>query len=103
MEDCFEGNALLQSFGKSKRRRLKEGAIHTIFKRRSAEPASTLSKRPYDPDMPTAPPKQPCHAVEKWYRVRESNCTCCHASISIYMYTNDCLFTSVNNNFIIDR
>ena len=101
-EDCFEVNAALaQSFGMSKRRRLKEGAIPTIFERRSAERASTSSKRPCDSDTPTSP-KRPCRAVEKRDRSRVNNSTCCHASISIYMYANDCLFTSVNNNFITD-
>ena len=103
-EDYFEVNAVLaQSFGMSKRRRLKEGAIPTIFERRSAKRASTSSKRPCDPDTPTAPPKRPCRAVEKKDRVKVSNCTCCHTSMSIYRYTNDCWFTSVNNNFITDR
>ena len=103
-EDCFEVNAALaQSFGMLKRRRLKEGAIPMIFERRSVERASTSSKRPCDPDTPTVPLKLPCRAVEKRDRVRVSNCTCCHTSTSIYMYTNDCLLTSVNNNFITDR
>ena len=84
----------------SKRRRLKEGAIHTIFERRSAERALTSSKRPCDPDTPTASPEHPCCAVKDGDRFRVSNCACCHTSTSINMYTNDCLFTSVNNNFI---
>ena len=61
------------------------------------------AKKTCDPDTPTASPKRPCRAMEKRDRVRVSNCTCCHTSMSIYMYTNDCLFTSVNNNFITDR
>ena len=102
-EDYFEVNAALaQSFGMSKRRRLKEGAIPTIFKRMSAKRASTSSKRSCNPwpDTPTAPPKRPYRAVEKRDRVMVSNCTCYHTSMSIYMYTNDCLFTSVNNNLL---
>ena len=103
-EDCFKVNAaLVQSFGMSKWRRLKEGAIPTIFERRSTERALTSSRRPCDPDTPTAPPKCHCRAVEKRDRVMVSNCTCYHTSMSIYMYTNDCLFTNVNNNFITDR
>ena len=93
--ECFEVNAALaQSFGMLKRRRLKEGAIPTIFERRSAERALTSSKRPCDPVMPTAPPKRTCCTVEERDRVWVRNYTCCHASTSIYMYTNDCLFTS---------
>ena len=60
---------------------------------------STSSKRPCDPDTPTAPPEHPCCAVKDGDRFRVSNCACCHTSTSINMYTNDCLFTSVNNNF----
>ena len=91
---------LSESFGMSKRRRLKEGAIHTIFERRSVKRALTSSKRPCDPDTPTAPPEYPCCAVKDGDRFRVSNCACCHTSTSINLYTNDCLFTSVNNNFI---
>ena len=69
--DCFEVNAALaQRFGMSKRRRLKEGAMPAVFERRSAERASTSSKRPCDPDTPTAPPERPCCAVEKLDRVK---------------------------------
>ena len=82
----FRGKrCLIANFGMSKRRRLKEGTIPTIFERMSAERASTSSKRPCDLDTPTAPPKRPCRAVEKRYRVTVSNCTCCHTSISILM------------------
>ena len=46
-----------------------------IFERRSAERASTSSKRPCDPDTPTAPPEHPCCAVKDGDRFRVSKLT----------------------------
>ena len=78
-EDCFEADAALaQSFGLSKRRRLKPDAIPTIFHRPSGETASTsyaIRKRPRDADTPTTSSiKRPRSAVEKRERARVSDC-----------------------------
>ena len=101
-EDCFKENATLaHSFGISKPRRFKEGAIPswecaipswdctfsrilwgfpTIFERRCAERASTSNKRPCNPDVLSAMPKCLYRDVEKRDRFRISNCTCCCSS-----------------------
>ena len=94
-EDCFEVNAAIpqnlacRSGGGSKKvqspRYSREGPQN---ERRHRAKDRVIR-------IPTAPPKHPCGAVEKRDRVRVSNCTCCHASISIYMYTNDCLLVII--------
>ena len=99
-EDCFEVNA---KFWHVEAKEAQGRCNPQDIREKVRETSVDVGKRPCDQDTPTAPPKRPCRAVEKQDRVRVSNCTCCHTSMSIYMYTNDCLFTSVNNTFITDR